>query len=457
MEIEKQTMKRTPARRLRRFVAPLILIGFLAAGLYYLERPVEPSEGHPPRRLVLIVDGVPFTALARVRAEGRFRAFKEPARMIATFPSLTNLSIIEILGAPDSPGYEDHYYDRELNRLVGGIPDRLRGAKFIGGSFRRQFDYHAPALKGALAYIVPPYGGEWTANADLEGFVRAFRASRGSSFLGYIGETDPLAHLAGEAPLEEFLRSLDTALDRLIRDSGGELEIDICSDHGNLFSNFRHVRLNESIEGHGFVIEKSLSAARGVVLPRYGMIGCAMLFTAPELRQSLAEACMTAEGVDFAAYQDGDAIEVVATRGRARLTRDGNRFRYEAQSGDPLLLLPVVDQMRASSQVDGDGFICEDDWFSATLNHRYVDPLRRLFDGFTAHVQSRADVIASLENGWYVGSPFLDKFATMRATHGSLMAGETEGFAMSTRRSVGTAVRGAELHKLFLLDDLQTR
>jgi hypothetical protein len=450
-------MKKTTGRRLRRFVAPLILIGCLAAGLYYLERPVEPTGGHPPRRLVLIVDGVPFAAIAKMCAEGRFQAFKEPARMIATFPSLTNLSIIEILGAPDSPGYEDHYYDRELNRLVGGIPDRLRGGKFIDGSFRRQFDYHAAALKGALAYLVPPYGGEWTANSDLEGFVRAFRASRDSNFLGYIGETDPLAHLAGEESLDEFLRSLDTALDRLIRESDGELEIDICSDHGNLFSNYRQVRLNEAIERHGFVVEKSLSKVRGVVLPRYGMIGCAMLFTAPELRQSLAEACTTAEGVDFAAYQDGDAIEVVSTRGRARVTRHGNRFRYEAQSGDPLLLLPVVDHMRASGQIDGDGFMSEDAWFSATLNHRYVDPLRRLFDGFTAHVRSRADVIASLENGWYIGSPFLDKFATMRATHGSLMAGETEGFAMSTRRSFGTAVRGAELHNLFLLDEFQKR
>jgi hypothetical protein len=448
---------RTTGPPLRRFVAPLILLGCLAAGFYYLERPVEPAAGNAPRRLVLIVDGVPFKAIARLRAEGGFRSFKEPARMIATFPSLTNLSIIEILGAQDSPGYEDHYYDRELNGLVGGIPDRLRGGKFIDGSFRRQFDYHAPALKGALAYLTPPYGAEWTANSDLEGFVRAFRASRGSAFLGYIGETDPLAHLGGEEPLEEFLKSLDSALERLIKESGGELEIDICSDHGNLFSNYRQVKLNESIEQHGFVIGKSLSKARGVVLPRYGMIGCAMLFTAPELRQSLAEACIAAEGVDFAAYQDGDAIEVVSTRGRARVTRCASRFRYEAQSGDPLLLLSIVDHLRDSGQIDSDGFISEDAWFSATLNHRYVDPLRRLFDGFTAHVRSRADVIASLENGWYVGSPFLDKFATMRATHGSLMAGETEGFAMSTRKNLGSAIRGADLHSLFLLDELQKR
>jgi hypothetical protein len=50
------------------------------------------------------------------------------------------------------------------------------------------------------------------------------------------------AHLAGEEALDEFLRSLDTALDLLIRESDGELEIDICSDHGNLFSNYRQVR-----------------------------------------------------------------------------------------------------------------------------------------------------------------------------------------------------------------------
>jgi hypothetical protein len=40
----------------------------------------------------------------------------------------------------------------------------------------------------------------------------------------------------------------------------------------------------------------------------------------------------------------------------------------------------------------------------------------------------------------------------MLATHGNLLRGETEGFAMSTRQELGEAVRGYELNRLFALD-----
>jgi hypothetical protein len=51
-----------------------------------------------------------------------------------------------------------------------------------------------------------------------------------------------------------------------------------------------------------------------------------------------------------------------------------------------------------------------------------------------------------------LGSPFLSLFASMVATHGNLLRGETEGFAMSTRQELGEAVRGYELNRLFALD-----
>src|SRR5215510_9856058 len=123
----------------------------------WLDKPAY-SSASSPRRLVIVLDGVPFQTIADLRAEGRFRRFKDPARMISTFPSLTNAAMIEILQAEDSPGYEDHYYDREQNRLLGAIQDRLNGGKFIRGTFRQTFDYHAPAFKGSLAYIAAPLG-----------------------------------------------------------------------------------------------------------------------------------------------------------------------------------------------------------------------------------------------------------------------------------------------------------
>ena len=76
------------------------------------------------RRLVLVLDGVPYETIAELKAEGRFSRFHQPSRMVSTFPSLTNPAMVEILHHEDSPGYEDHFYDRERNRLLGTIQDR---------------------------------------------------------------------------------------------------------------------------------------------------------------------------------------------------------------------------------------------------------------------------------------------------------------------------------------------
>ena len=52
-----------------------------------------------PQRLILVLDGVPYQTIADLRAEGRFKHFHDPARMISTFPSSTNPAMVEILHA----------------------------------------------------------------------------------------------------------------------------------------------------------------------------------------------------------------------------------------------------------------------------------------------------------------------------------------------------------------------
>jgi len=411
-----------------------------------------PRAAPGPRRLVLVLDGVPYRTVTALRAEGRFRAFRDPARMISTFPSLTNPAMIEILGAEDSPGYEDHYFDRERNRMVGGIPDRMRGDKFVRGTFRESFDYHGPAFVGSLAYVGAPLGAMIVAEADLAGFKRAFHAARAPVFVGYIGETDSLAHLGGEWALKSFLRRLDRTVEELIKESGGELEVEMFSDHGNRFGWHRRVDLGGAITRAGLVTAKKLGAPRAVVMPQYGLVGSAVLFTAEENRAPLAEACARVEGVDFAAYPVDGAVEVVSRHGRARISRSGERYRYEAVSGDPLALNPAVERLHAAGALDEAGFAGAADWLKAAGDHHYADPLRRIFDSFHAHVRSRADVIVSLEDGYLTGNPVMGLFVWMRATHGNLRRGETEGFAMSTRQELGAAVRGHELRRLFKLD-----
>jgi hypothetical protein len=421
----------------------------------WLGRTLRPATS-APRRLVLVLDGVPYRTIAELRAEGRFKTFRDPARMITTFPSLTNMGMIEILQTEDSPGYEDHYYDREQNRLLGNIQNRLQGGRFIHGTFRETFDYHAPAFKGALAYVAAPGGAKFVAQLDLAAFREAFETSTSPLFVGYIGETDSLAHLGGEDALKTFLRTLDRALGELIADSerrGARLDVEMFSDHGNNYAAYRHVNLNEAIDQAGFVTEKSLRSARSVVLPKYGLVGSSVLFTARENRARLAEVCAEAEGVDLAVYPSDDGvIELVSRRGRARLFRRDDRYRYQDLQGDPLALGEIFAAMKTHGVVDGDGFADREDWWQATRRHRYVDPLRRLFDGFEKHVKNRADVIVSYEDGYELGSPFLSFFARIRATHGNLLRGESEGFAISTRQSLESEVRGRDLNRLFALD-----
>jgi len=411
------------------------------------------SHSSGPRRLVIVLDGVPYQTIDELRAEGRFRRFKAPARMISMFPSLTNVAMIEILQAGDSPGYEDHYYDRERNRILGTIQDRLQGGKFIRGTFRETFDYHAPAFKGAMAYVAAPAGTIAVAHLDLSAFRKAFRKSDAPLFVAYIGETDSLTHLGGKKMLKSLLRAFDRTVEELISESEGRLEVEMFSDHGNNYAEYTSVELNDAINGAGFKTEKSLISPNSVVLPKYGLVGASTLFTSPENRARLAEVCAKTKGVDFAVYQSGgDVIELISVRGRARVSRDGDRFRYEDAGGDPLGLVPIIAELKLHARVDASGFASREDWWRATMRHRYADPLRRLFDGFSKYVKNRADVIVSYEDGYMLGSPFLSLFAQMVATHGNLLRGETEGFAMSTRQELGEAVRGYELNRLFALD-----
>jgi hypothetical protein len=447
----------------------ILLPGYLLVCCLYL--PIlswldKTALGHSSaaRRLVIVLDGVPFQTIADLRAEGRFRRFKDPARMISTFPSLTNPAMIEILHAEDSPGYEDHYYDRSHNRLLGTIQDRLNGGKFIQGTFRETFDYHAPAFKGSLAYVAAPAGAIVLAQLDLAGFREAFRNSDAPLFVAYIGETDSLAHLGGEQPLKSFLRTIDRSVEELIAESDGQLEVEMFSDHGNKYGEYTPVNLNDAINAAGFKTEKTLGQFNSVVLPKHGLVGSSMLFTAPENRARLAEVCAKVKGVDFSAYESGEgAIELISRRGRARAWREAERYKYEDLGGDPLGLLPIIEQWKSRGAPEGvldgflnaKGFASREDWWQATREFRYADPLRRLFDGFNKHVKNRADVIVSYEDGYQLGSPFLSVFARLRATHGNLLRGESEGFAISTklgRENLGEEVRGYELNRLFALD-----
>jgi hypothetical protein len=427
---------------------------FLVTQLAGLQLPARASvaaetDKAAVRHLIICVDGVAFSTIEEMRAEGRFKLFRAPSRMIAPFPSLTNLALGEILqpaGAGEPAGYEDNYFDTAKNRMRGGLLDRFRGGRFIKGTFRELFDYHPSAFKSGLGYAAPPASTYLESLTDILRLKQKFRSSREPVFFAYTGASDSLAHLGGERLLKSFLVRLDETIKDIVRDSGGDgVRVTIFSDHGNDFKGYRRVSLKSAIRGADFKLEDKIKNERSVVLPQFGLVGCAVMWTRESNEARLAAAVARVRGVDFAAYDEGGMVYVLGGKGTATLERRGERYRYRATGGDPLDLLTVVEALRREGKVDAGDFIGDEDWFAATIEGTRPDVVRRVHEGVSERVQHRANVLVNFADGYYTGSASLDVFAFLQATHGNLGAQQSFGFVMSTERDLPAHLRARDV------------
>jgi hypothetical protein len=406
------------------------------------------SAGLPTKHLIICVDGVGFSTIEKMRAEGKFKSFRLPSEMIAPFPTLTNVSMTEILepaGASEAAGYEDNFYDAGSNRMRGGLLDRFNSKSFIRGTFRELFDYHPSAIKSGLGYALPPVSTYVEALSDLVRLKQKFNSSSDEVFFAYVGSTDSLSHLGGERLVRSFLSLLDDSVEGIMREGKGRVQVTIFSDHGNHYRKYSRVSLKSPLRRAGFKLQDSIRDARSIVLPQFGLIGCALMFTKEENEARLALIAAQVRGVDFAMYERAGVVRVVGRGGAAKVERRGDRFRYLIESGDPLELKTVVADLNARGKSDGDGFVADADWFAATKDGVRPDVVRRVYEGATGEVSNCANVILSLEDGYYSGSFALDVFAFLQATHGNVMREQSTGFVMTTNRELPASLRAADV------------
>jgi hypothetical protein len=418
------------------------LVFLFMATLMPLEILAQVVEKPAPRHIIICVDGVGFSTISKMRANGQFKMFRAPSRMISTFPSLTNAAMSEILepaGAKMTGGYEDNFFDTKANRMRGGILDRFRSDRFVRGTFRELFDYHPSALKSGLGYAAPPFSTYLESLTDLIRLRQKARNSRQPVFFAYTGGTDTLAHLGGETLLRSFLEELDDTVEDIIRDSKTPVVVTIFSDHGNDFRTYRRVGLKEPLRNAGFKLADKLKDDQSVVLPQFGLVGSAVLFTRDKNEDRLAGVLATLDGVDLVTYERNGVVNVVNRYGLATIEKSGNKYRYSAIKGDPLDLLSI-------SQGNGaDGFIKDEDWFALTRAGTRPDVVRRIFEAATQGVLNRANVIVNLEDGYYTGSFLLDTVTFLQATHGNIGQQQSYGFVMSTTSELPPYIRAADL------------
>jgi hypothetical protein len=411
---------------------------------------VRGQEAPPaPRTLLICLDGVGYDLAVEMHRRGELRHFLPPVPLINSFPSDTNPALTEALaplGAPPARGYEDHYFDTARNRLRGGVFHRLTRKHFIKGTYRELFHYHPNPARMTVEYAAPVLGPWLNGVISLARLRDEFKKSRQPVFFAYFEASDSAAHLNGAWLVRQQVRAFDRWVGELLADREHPVRVILFSDHGNDPRPMRPADLGGALRRAGFRRGGKIKDERSVVLPQYGLVSTAVVYTAPGREPAVAEALRAARGVDFSAYRRDAALYVVGPKGTARIeareTEGGLRLRYRAESGDALLLEGIADELTHAGEADADGFISEQAWLRATADHIYPDPLRRLWASFHGLMAQPASVVVSLEDGYYTGSWLLDAFAPLQATHGNLRRAQSRGVVLSTDLGLFLPYRG---------------
>jgi Type I phosphodiesterase / nucleotide pyrophosphatase len=423
-----------------------LLTALLAAACARVPVRLDPVPASEVRlkRFVLMLDGVPFALMDSLWREGHFRAFRPPSRLISTFPSLTGVAFRDIWRETPTNGYEDRYYDRQRDRLAGGLIDHVFNGEEHAG-FHRNIDARANGLSAGLAYIVPMTMGREELG-QLRRYVRSHMVED-TTLVAYIVSTDALAHRAERDQLCTFLLEIDAFLNALREAAGNDLEIVLFSDHGNDLVPTRLVRLDDSLRAAGYEPGTHVRGPADVAVPRFGLVGSAFLYTWPGQTPAVADIVRRVEGVDFVAWHDApDRIAVAGKGGTAFIDVDAaaDRYRYRPVSSDPLELAPVLDRLHRSGQLAADSSAADSVWLRETLDSPFIDPLRRITLGLRA-VRNPADIIVSLAPGYHFGDERADLLVGVTGTHGSLRSTSSLAFAMRTDSALPDPLRSDQL------------
>ena len=391
---------------------------------------MDSADATRPRRLLICLDGVPHTLIERAKSRGLFDSFATPTRLLSPFPTMTNVALSAMLGASPPAGYESLYFDPAAKELRGGIRKYVgrRTPDKIPSSYMNDLDYQEPLPFEFLIYVAP----EKIWRADMQRFRERFRAApRNRDYFAFLKATDGLLHAQGPERLGIALESLDKILKEIQSYCGNETEIVMFSDHGMNLEENRRSNLASTLQRRGFQ----------VVIPAFGLCSYAAVYCNDRDRiPEIARASVEVTGIDFAIYKDAGAAVIESDRGRAQIEFDAatNSYRYVIVSGDPLGVGGFQNLFGTDAE-----------WLARTLNHRYPDAVANIYKSlFASRVKHTADILISLNDGYYYGWSAFGRFVNLAATHGNAMQGSSYAFLMSTHRQLPAFVRADDAKAL---------
>jgi len=407
--------------------------------------------------VVICLDGVPFKLVREMWDDGHFRDFNRPGIVLAAFPSVTELALTRFYDASPYMGYEDRFYNRLNNRIEGGSFTFVVGSDYYRDTFYDKMDYYTGAFDSGNVYLCT----EYIANNDFSKLRKTLfskgpmtRRIKGTPFIDledlygkgeqlrlcdvYYLSSDAIGHKLGLDAVKKDMEKIEGLAREIIYRTRGRVNVVLFSDHG--MDNVRPHRLvyHPALKKAGLRKGNSLGPEVDIVVPTYGMISFMAIYTRPALKKKVAETFGMVEGVQVAAYRGPDGFPIVVNSdGRAEIRYDKKmtRFKYMVVKGDPLKLKAIAAEFKQLGLMDPLGYVAREHWRQATVNHEFVDPLRRIAVAVTDKrlIINRADVLVALKSGYFFGSRFFEFMQPeLKGTHGNLSPATSQGFVMHT-------------------------
>jgi hypothetical protein len=389
------------------------------------------APGPQTRHLVIILDGFAWQVVRDYRSQGRLGLFHPPSKVVAPYPTLTDLCLEDLLGWIPTAGFEAEYFDRQANRVVGGEWAYLQGHN---SPYNQFFHYRANLLLDAVGYLWP----RPVFRKEIHSIKRDFDASPSREFVAYVVSSAGISTKFGRAGQIEALAWVERLAWQVVQESQGLACVTVLSDHGHSYTPGERISLEAHLRQAGWRIRSRLEGPRDVVYIRFGLETYAGLYTRSPAR--LAGDCVQCDGVELASWVEQDAVLVAsADGGRARIEKRDGRFRYTPVAGDPLALAEILAEM------GGNKFRHPDEMLAATVDHRYPAPLQRLWRAHFAQATNPPDVILSLGDGWYSGSRDFAGHVEIASTHGSLNRNNSVTFILSTAGPLPPVMRARDV------------
>ena len=400
---------------------------------------------------VLVLDGVPYDVVDEMYRQGWFRLFPPPAKVISVFPAMTDLALTRVFTDQACPGYEALYFDRRKNAPSGGTSVYLSGAN---APWLTAMDYRCSLWLDAKSYLDPK--GLW--RHEFNGIRRTIRSRNSGTVRAYSVSTAGLATRGGREAIVEYLKDVDNLCEQMTYERRGRIRFTLLTDHGHDLKPATRVDLRPRLEAGGYRVSSQLNDHRDVCVPGYGLVSCAVLHTRDP--EGVAEALLSEPAADLVMYPaaeepSGAVIMVRSGRQMARICRTPDGFIYDASDGDPLQLTPILERLQASGRTASDGSVADRDWFTATADHIYPDPLWRIWFAFNGLAHNSADVIVSLREGFFCGSGFFSALVDVASTHGALTRRGSTTFATSNHAPLPPLLRVEDLGR-YVRHDLPT-